>query len=275
MRVRPRSSLKKAWLLSAPSTVLLLSKPEMPRKLTRPKPPSGTAPGVERANVDQRRPLMGKFSMVVWFMLVVKSARSVVIIGSSAVATTTSAIALTLSCASMVVTRPTSTVMFVALNALKPVPKISSEYTPGWRWISKYLPLPSVTPLEAAAVPRFRLLTAALGTTAPDGSVTVPPIAPSVVDWALALGPARKVASSTAKNATIENPHPLLFIESLPKIFGQNTPSSAHRAKRRGHQRGLRGHPTTQAGPPPCSESDWYKLLPHEQTKSNRQNVGI
>src|SRR6266478_6648620 len=164
MRVRPRSSLKKAWLLSAPSTVLLLSKPEMPRKLTRPKPPSGTAPGVERANVDQRRPLMGKFSMVVWFMLVVKSARSVVIIGSSAVATTTSAIALTLSCA-------------------------------------------------------------------------------SIVDWALALGPARKVASSTAKNATIENRHPLLFIESLPKIFGQNTPSSAHRAKRRGHQRGLRGHP--------------------------------
>src|SRR6266481_1710479 len=45
MRVRPRSSLKKAWLLSAPSTVLLLSRPEMPRKLTRPKPPSGNGAG--------------------------------------------------------------------------------------------------------------------------------------------------------------------------------------------------------------------------------------
>src|SRR5918993_3764262 len=59
LRVRPLSSEKKPWLLSPPSTVLLLSKPEIPRKLMRPKLPSGTAPGVRIAKLDQRRPLTG------------------------------------------------------------------------------------------------------------------------------------------------------------------------------------------------------------------------
>ena len=57
--MRPRSSEKKPWLLSPPSTVLLFSRPEMPRKLIRPKLPSGAALGVRIAKLDQRRPLTG------------------------------------------------------------------------------------------------------------------------------------------------------------------------------------------------------------------------
>jgi hypothetical protein len=47
-----------------------------------------------------------------------------------------------------------------------------------------YRPLPSVVPLAVLEVPRFRVVKLAPGTTAPEGSVTVPPIAPSVVDCA-------------------------------------------------------------------------------------------
>src|SRR5690242_21812164 len=66
MRVRPRSSAKNAWLLSPPSIVLLFSRPEMPRKLIKPNVPSGTAPGVSSAKLDQRRPLMGSSLIEVW-----------------------------------------------------------------------------------------------------------------------------------------------------------------------------------------------------------------
>ena len=48
----------------------------MPRKLTRPKLPSGAAPGVISAKVDQRRVLVGRLAIVVWLMLVEKSACS-------------------------------------------------------------------------------------------------------------------------------------------------------------------------------------------------------
>jgi hypothetical protein len=42
---------EESWLLSPPSIVLLFSKPEMPRKLIKPKVPSGTEPGVSMAKV--------------------------------------------------------------------------------------------------------------------------------------------------------------------------------------------------------------------------------
>ena len=127
MRVRPFSSAKNAWLLSPPSTVLLFNSPETPRKLTSPKFPSGTAPGVESAKVDQRLPLIGKLSMVVELIFVEKSARSVVITGASAVATMVSVCVCTPRVASKVVVRPTSTVMLVALYAAKPEAVISTE----------------------------------------------------------------------------------------------------------------------------------------------------
>src|SRR5262245_54642872 len=66
MRVRPRSSEKKAWLLSAPSTVLLLRRTLMPRRLIRPKPLELlTALGVRRVKLDQRPPLIGRFSIAI------------------------------------------------------------------------------------------------------------------------------------------------------------------------------------------------------------------
>ena len=61
MRVRPRSSEKNAWLLSPPSIVLLLSSPEMPRKLIKPKLPSGTEPGVRSAKFGPATPVDGQF----------------------------------------------------------------------------------------------------------------------------------------------------------------------------------------------------------------------
>src|ERR1035441_2541334 len=95
MRVRPFSSAKNAWLLSPPSTVLLFSRPEIPRKLTSPKPPSVDAPGVARAKLNQRRPLMGRLLMDVWFRLVEKSCCSRLTDDASAVTVTLWAVPVT------------------------------------------------------------------------------------------------------------------------------------------------------------------------------------
>ena len=118
--------------------------------------------------MDQRLPLIGRFSIVVEFMFVEKSARSVVMTGASAVATTTSVWDCTPSEASIVVVRPTSTVMLVALNAPNPLAVISNEYTPGAKWVIKKRPPSSLLPLALAPVPRFSAVTFAPGTTAPD-----------------------------------------------------------------------------------------------------------
>jgi hypothetical protein len=64
--------------------VLLFSKPEMPRKLIKPNVPSGTAPGVNKAKLDQRRPLIGSSLIEVWLMLVEKSCCEVLMTGASA-----------------------------------------------------------------------------------------------------------------------------------------------------------------------------------------------
>src|SRR5580765_5896517 len=90
-RVRPRSSEKNAWLLSAPSTVLLFSKVLVPRKLSNPKPLAlATTPGVRTAKLDQRPPLIGRFEIAVWFNVGAKSADVVLIWGASAVTSTVS-----------------------------------------------------------------------------------------------------------------------------------------------------------------------------------------
>ena len=118
--MRPRSSEKNAWLLSPPSTVLLFSKPEMPRKLIRPKLPSGTAPGVRMAKLDQRRPFTGSSLMEVWLMLVEKSCCVVLITGASALTSTVPVTGPTLSAISRVVSRPISTTTFSDVLGLKP-----------------------------------------------------------------------------------------------------------------------------------------------------------
>ena len=120
MRVRPRSSEKNAWLLSPPSTVLLFSSPEMPRKLINPNVPSGTVPGVRIAKLDQRRPLVGRLLIEVWLMLVEKSCCCVLMTGASLVTWTVSCAPPTVSAASIGVMRPTSTTTFCCVNAEKP-----------------------------------------------------------------------------------------------------------------------------------------------------------
>src|SRR5260370_29242658 len=89
MRVRPRSSEKNAWLLSPPSRVLLFNRPEIPRKLTRPKFPSATAPGVLKAKYDQRRPFIGISLMNFWLTLLEKAGVAVETNGVELVTSTT------------------------------------------------------------------------------------------------------------------------------------------------------------------------------------------
>src|SRR6478672_2582078 len=92
-RVRPRSSEKKAWLLSAPSTVLLFKSVLMPRKLRRPKPlVSLTTPGVRMAKLDQRPPLMGRLAMAVWSSVGANSGEVELIWGASALTSTVSVV---------------------------------------------------------------------------------------------------------------------------------------------------------------------------------------
>ena len=64
----------------------MLSNPEMPRKLMRPKLASGTVPGVSSAKFDQRAPLMGNSLIEVWFMLLEKSCCVVLMTGADPVA---------------------------------------------------------------------------------------------------------------------------------------------------------------------------------------------
>src|SRR6185369_8759242 len=127
MRVRPRSSEKKAWLLSPPSIVLLLSKPEIPRKLINPNVPSGTALGERTAKLDQRRPLIGNSLIDVWLKLLLLPLSLVLTTGASDV-TCTSAVAVpSASGMSTFVDRPISTIMLSALAGPKPLAFTSTE----------------------------------------------------------------------------------------------------------------------------------------------------
>src|SRR5215213_3040314 len=184
MRVRPRSSAKNAWLLSPPSIVLLFSKPEMPRKLIRPNVPSGTAPGVNNAKFDQRRPLIGSSLMEVWFMLVEKSCCVVLITGASALTSTVPVTGPTDSETSSGVSRPTSTITFSCVSGLKPEELILTAYVPGGRFATLKRPVSSVVAVSSLLVPVFLTATVAPGTTSLLGLDTTPPIEPVVVDCA-------------------------------------------------------------------------------------------
>src|SRR5713226_3776643 len=117
----------------------------------------------------------------------------------------------------MVVVRPTSTVTLVALNAPNPLAVISTEYTPGAKWLIRKRPPSSLLPLALAPVPKFFALTPALGTTAPDGSVTVPPMAPSVVDCANAPQANNMMAIRARQHCTTD--FSILFVLMEVSLF--------------------------------------------------------
>src|SRR5690242_14737804 len=186
MRVRPRSSAKNAWLLSPPSIVLLFSRPEMPRKLIKPNVPSGTAPGVSSAKLDQRRPLMGSSLIEVWLTLLEKSCCVVLITGASALTSTVPVTGPTERATSSGVSRPTSTMTFSCVSGLNPDELIVTEYRPGCKLATLKRPVSSVVAESSLFVSTFLIVTAAPGTTSLFGLVTTPPIAPVVVDCAKA-----------------------------------------------------------------------------------------
>lgn len=93
----------------------------MPRKLSKPKPSElETTPGVRRAKSDQRRPLMGRLSMVFWSMVVEISAPEVCTSGVSPVTSTLSLTEPTVSLGVMFATPPTVTVMMSSCAVWKP-----------------------------------------------------------------------------------------------------------------------------------------------------------
>src|SRR6185295_1875061 len=198
MRVRPRSSAKKAWLLSPPSMVLLFSRPEMPRKLIKPNVPSGTAPGVNNAKLDQRRPLIGSSLIDVWLMLVEKSCCVVLRTGASALTSTVPVTGPTESEISSGVSRPISTITFSCVSTLKPEELTVTEYRPGCKLATLKRPVSSVVAVSSLFVSTFLTVTEAPATTSLFGFVTTPPIAPVVVDCAKAIAQ-RAITSRPAK----------------------------------------------------------------------------
>src|SRR5260370_32945198 len=140
IRGRLLSGEKRVGWLAPPSTVLLFSNPEIPRKLSRPKLPSGTTPGVSRAKVDQRRPLMGNSLMDFSSTLEAKSAWLVLTRGASAETFTVEEAAPTTSFKSTSVTRPTSTTTFSSLRAHKPDASAVTKYAPGCRLLTRHSP---------------------------------------------------------------------------------------------------------------------------------------
>src|SRR5688572_29314614 len=203
MRVRPRTSAKNAWLLSPPSMVLLFSKPEIPRKLIKPNVPSGTAPGVNNAKLDQRRPLIGNSLIEVWLILVEKSCCVVLITGASALTSTEPVTGPTASATSRFVSRPTSTTTFSEVIGLKPPEFTVTAYFPGCRFATLKRPVSSVEAVSSLFVPVLRTVIVAPGTTSLLGLVTTPPIAPVVVDCANATALRAKTNTLTNRTLTI------------------------------------------------------------------------
>src|SRR5216684_4789385 len=219
MRVRPFSSEKKAWLLSPPSTVLLFNNPEIPRKLSRPKLPSGTTPGVNSAKVDQRRPLMGNSLMDFSSTLEAKSAWLVLTRGTSAETFTVAEVEPTLSFNSTSVTRPTSTTIFSTLRVVKPTASAVTKYTPGWRLATRNSPRSSKAASVSWLVPLLMTLTVAVDTLSPCASRTLPPIAPFVVDCARAPKASSKTAIKARQYRMMAVPILVVLIEFSPFLL--------------------------------------------------------
>src|SRR5215475_11697011 len=227
MRVRPRSSEKNAWLLSPPSTVLLFSSPEIPRKLIRPNVASGTELGVRRAKSDQRRPLIGNSLMAVWLMLVVKSLDSRLTAPPPETISTLAAAAPTRNTASTLVTRPTSTMIFSCLNSENPLADMVIVYVPGCRLVKRNRPSLSAVTVSFLLVSALNSVTVAFATAALFGSVATPPTAPVTADWASARLPThananvKRIARDARRTELILNICLPLFLIDVERLFSQ------------------------------------------------------
>src|SRR4030095_10863039 len=134
-------------------------------KLIKPNVPSGTAPGVNNAKLDQRRPLIGSSLIEVWLMLVEKSCWLVLITGASALTSTVPVTGPTWSATSSFVSRPTSTTTFSWVSGLNPEELTVTAYLPGWRLATLKRPVSSVVAESSLLVSTFLTVTAAPGTT--------------------------------------------------------------------------------------------------------------
>src|SRR5262245_20852929 len=228
MRVRPRSSEKNAWLLSPPSIVLLFSSPEIPRKLIKPKVPSGVEPGVKRAKSDQRRPLMGNPLIAVWSMLEVNSLDSRLTAAALATMSTAAVAPPTRKTASMVLKRPTSTANCSILNSENPVAVMVIAYAPGCRFVKRKRPSLSVVAVSVLLVSMLRSVTDAFATAALFGSVAVPPTAPVTADWASARLPAQATVKANRMARHAKRTELILNI-CLPLIVKNGEQPSPHK----------------------------------------------
>src|SRR5215831_5726617 len=225
MRVRPRSSEKNAWLLSPPSTVLLFSSPETPRKLIKPKVWSGTEPGVRRAKSDHRRPLIGSSLIDIWLIFVVNSLDSVLTAPALATMSTAADAAPTRNTASTSLKRPTSTANCSSLNSENPVAEIVIAYVPGCRLVKRKRPALSVVTVSVLLVPILRNVTDAFATAALFGSVAAPPTAPVTADWPSARLPTQAIVNANRMARPAKRTELILNI-CLPLLLrmGNNCP---------------------------------------------------
>src|SRR5215472_12565222 len=116
-----------------------------------------------------------------------------------------------------------------------------------------YRPLPSVPALAMVPVARLRTATLAPGTIAPEGSVTTPPMAPSVVDCPKERGFKPNKAASTTTQMT----KTLMIERSISFILINHPPQRTRAASRQTytHLRLSRGKGWLPSGP---------KLINHE-----------
>src|SRR5215831_15661492 len=250
MRVRPRSSEKNAWLLSPPSTVLLFSSPETPRKLIKPKVWSGTEPGVRRAKSDHRRPLIGSSLIDIWLIFVVNSLDSVLTAPALATMSTAADAPPTRNNASISLKRPTSTTNCSSLNSVKPLAVMVIAYEPGCRLVKRKRPALSVVTVSDLLVPMLRSVTDAPATAALFGSVAAPPTAPVTADWASA-GLPTKAPVKVRRMARHARRTELILNICLPLLLIMRNDCSHKRSRPRAE---LAAHASNMRE----SHSDWF-----------------
>ncbi len=104
------------------------------------------------------------------------------------------------------VRKPTSTITLLCFAGARPEELASTSYMPGRRWMMAYLPLASATAASDVAVAEVPHGNRRPGITAPDVSLMVPPMAPSVIDCAKPMGarPTAMVSAVAARNSGLQ-----------------------------------------------------------------------
>src|SRR5690348_15352290 len=225
-----------------PSIMLLLYRPDMPRKLSRPKPPSLVVPGVESAKLSQRRPLIGRFIIS---LRLTTELTSVLVVSTGVVSpltVTVSEVAETCIVAFTTAAWPTDTVIPERTRVANPALAIFTSYTPGCSATTSYRPASFDSRVRATLVPELRTSIEAPGMIAPVGSVTRPEMLPvpeaawpnkadvaarsSTINARRFLQAHERLESGTrpVNNASIDTP---------PKTFGRLARSSASHSVRK------------------------------------------